>query len=519
MIARYVLISAMCVFLMSCAHAKKNVEMEPPANAIAPVDIPSPLVPQVEQEKKPGVEPLQEAISLSLREADVKDVLRGIAKETRYNVVIEPDVEGACTVDLNNVVLCKALEYVLEPLGYMYRIDDRTIYVSKPKLETRIFTINYVALKKVGTSTVIGTIGGSSGGTSGTSSGGTSGGTSGTSGPGEIKAVEVKTDTESDMWKTLEENVKGLLSDEGKKRFAVNKHALKIIVTDYPKYLNSVAMFLKAIENEVHKQVMIEAKIIEVQLNKENREGVNWSLISSRIGDLKFGMSQIFQTQPTVFPQPPTTTTTTTGTSSNAGTPAPNQLFRFFVGTTSGNFDMQNTFIEFLKTQGTVKIVSSPKVATLNNQRAVIKVARQDVYFTQEQSSGTATTTSTTTPVFITVGLILDVTPQIDDSGNIVLNVHPMLTEKVAEVSNPAGGTVPILDVRETDTMVRMREGETVIIGGLIKDTKTSDTTGVPGLMNVPFLGRLFRATDDIVQRNELVVSLTPRIIYDRDVK
>jgi MSHA biogenesis protein MshL len=186
--------------------------------------------------------------------------------------------------------------------------------------------------------------------------------------------------------------------------------------------------------------------------------------------------------------------------------------------------DINNTFVELLKTQGTVNIVSSPRIATMNNQRAVIKVTRQDVYFDVQQSTGGtgSTNTVTYTPKFINIGLMLDVIPQIDDAGNIILNIHPMLTNKVGQVAQPINtGTgpttytyVPVLDVRETDTMVKVRDGDTVIIGGLLQDHKDTKVNGIPGLMSMPLLGKLFSYTVEVSQKIELVILLTPRIVY-----
>ena len=169
---QWIYIAVFC-FLSSCAHIEQVKEASPP---VKPPDIPSPVSFQIEKEKRIEVPKQEEPFSFSLREADVKDILRAIGKQANYNVVIEPDVKGLTTVDLKNVTLSKALEYILEPLGFTYKIEDRTIYVSKPKLETKIFNVNYIALKKIGTSNVYatpGTIGGTSttsGGTTTTSS-------------------------------------------------------------------------------------------------------------------------------------------------------------------------------------------------------------------------------------------------------------------------------------------------------------------------------------------------------------
>jgi len=475
------------VLCAACTHVQTTATPPAPAT-IQPVEIKSPVAPQMEKERKAAPENSTERFSFALKEADVKDVLRGLSKQTGYNVVIEPDVKGMCTVDLRDVALLKALEYILEPLDYTFKIEEKTIYVSKPKLETKIFSLNYVALKKIGISSVVGSVGGGSSSTTG--------------GSGEYRSVEVKTETEADIWKNIEENLKAMLSKDGK--VVVNRQALLVQVADYPKYLKNISAFLEAVEGSLHKQVMIEAKIVEVQLNDTSREGVNWQFIEGRIGEFFINAKQVFLN--------PNILTVPSATQATATTP----YFRLFVGNKHLNID--NTFIDLLKTQGNVNVVSSPRIATLNNQRAVIKVARQDVYFDEQQSVGAVSTTlATYTPKFITVGLMLDVTPQIDNNGNIVLNIHPMLTEKVDVAQSPSGSSVPILDVREADTLVRVREGETVIIGGLIKDRKRLADTGTKGLMDLPLIGWLFRLKESETQKNELVVFLTPRIITSGD--
>lgn len=472
-------------FCTACTHVKTTTT-PPPPSTIQPVDIKSPVVPQMEKEGILRADSSVERFSFTLKEADVKDVLRSLSRQTSYNVVVEPDVKGLCTVDLKDVPLIKALEYILEPLDLAFKIEEKTIYVSKPKLETKIFSLNYVALKKIGTSSVVGSVGGSA--SPGTPVSG-----------GEYRSVEVKTETEADIWKNIEENLKVMLSKDGK--VVVNRQALMVLVTDYPKNLKQINAFLEAVEGSLHKQVMIEAKIVEVQLNDTSREGVNWQFIEGRIGEFLVNAKQVFL-NPNILTAPSTTQATAT-------TP----YFRLFVGNKHLNID--NTFIDLLKTQGDINVVSSPRIATLNNQRAVIKVARQDVYFDEQQSIGAISTTSlaTYTPRFITVGLMLDVTPQIDNNGNILLNIHPMLTEKVGVALSPSGASVPILDVREADTLVRVKEGETVIIGGLIKDRKRVSDTGTKGLMDLPLIGWLFRLKESEAQKNELVVFLTPRII------
>jgi MSHA biogenesis protein MshL len=506
---KYICLALISLFLcVSCAHVDKSKDAKSPAGG--PGEIASPVSASVEQEKKIEIIKPKELYSFSLRDADVKDVLRAIAKQTNYNMVIEPDVEGECTVDLKDVTLEKALEYIVEPLEFSYKIEGKSVYVSKPKLETKIFPINYLALRKIGNNIVDGSIGGASAG-GGTSSGGGTSASSGGSTSGGGSFVRMESKTEADIWKNLEDNVKKLISKEG--NIFVNNQANMVVVTDYPRQLKSIAKFLEGIEAIVHRQVMIEAKIVEVQLSEGYKEGINWQLLNGKLWDYSINIGQQLRS-PIVLP----------GGAQTATAPP---FFSFFVG--SATLDINNTFVELLKTQGTINIVSSPKIATMNNQRAVIKVAKQDVYFDVQQSTGSggSTPTVTYTPRFINVGLILDVIPQIDDAGNIILNIHPMLTNKVSEVMQPintgVGPTtytsVPVLDVRETDTMVKVKDGDTVIIGGLLQDNKKNDVKGIPGLMAIPLFGKLFSYTEESTQKVELVVLLTPRIVYSGDRK
>ena len=276
-----------------------------------------------------------------------------------------------------------------------------------------------------------------------------------------------------------------------------------IFVTDYSKSLKDIEMFLKAAEGILQRQVMIEAKIVEVLLNDESRQGINWKFVGVKIGEFALEGQQGFLN--------PLTAMAASSTTAIAGTP----FFRIFGG--NKNMVMSDTFIDLLRIYGTVETISNPKIATLNNQRAIIKVTTQDVYFETQQTTntGAANPTITSTAKFIDVGLTLDVTPQIDDKGNIILSVHPIMSERVSDVAAPGLGTpVPVLDVREVDTIVKVREGETIVIGGLIKNRKLNTDTGTKWLMDIPIIGHFFKLNEKEISKSELVIFLTPRIIY-----
>jgi len=509
---RFCCIAALFLLFSSCASVEPVKEK---SRIVQPVDIGSPVMPQTEKVKKIEIEGPKEVFSFSLREADIKDVLRAISKQTNYNVIIEPDVKGVCTVDLKNVTLNKALEYILEPLNFSFKIEDKSVYVSKPKIETRIFSLNYITLSKVGVGFISGAT--STGRTTTTAAGTVTGPGAAGAPPGSTGAttatgggtanIVVATGTESDLWRDIEKNVKNFLSPDGK--FILNRQASVIMVMDYPKYLKNIALFLEAVEGTVQRQVMIEAKIVEVLLTEESKEGINWSLIGAQWQGFVLNYEQaLVSTQTALFNIPKVDPLPS----------APDQYIRFGIG--KGRFD---SFIDLLRTQGKINIVSSPRISTLNNQRAVIKVATEDVFFettTTISTGGPPVTTST--PKYVTIGLVLDVVPQIDNLGNIVMNIHPMLTEKLRTAESTVGSTkvtAPVLSVREVDTLVKMREGESVIIGGLIKDFSTNEEQGVKGLMSIPGLGSFFKTKTDTSYRTELVIFITPRIIYGKDAQ
>lgn len=441
-------------FLILCFACAQTAGLPP--KITRPVDIPSPVAPQMEKERKTPKDTTKDILSLSLREADIKDVLRAIGRQTNYNMVVQQEVKGSATVDLKNVTLEKALHYLLEPLNFVSRIDDHTIYVSKPRLETKVYPLNYVASKRTGASIVRGA--------------------TGSEGRSKQDAVSLRSDTESDLWKAIEDGLRNLLSPDG--RYVINRTASLIAVTDYQKNLKNVAAFVDAVEKTIQRQVSIEAKIIEVVL-KDAREGIDWDYLQKQWTHLNIAVRQA-----------PAGSSDPTESTTNATTFKPCFHFEFGDG-------KQETLVELLKTQGKVNIVSNPRIAALTNQRAIIKVATEDVVFetTTTLTQGGIPVLSTTNQ-FVTVGLVLDVIPQVDKRGNIIMGIHPILSERIGErIDKRTGNSVPILDVREVDTMVRLKEGETIILGGLVKERagKTGD------------------------RRSELVIFLTPKVISGKD--
>lgn len=446
-------------------------EATPPREAL-----PGLIVTEVEGKREP-----ERLYTLSLRGADIREVLMALGKQTSFNIVVDPKVKGAVTVDLKNVTLTEALDTLTGLVEVTYSIKQNIIRVSEPVPETRIFSLQYVNLKRTGSSSTSAQIGaGGGGGAAARATGETS----------------VTTTTETDLWKDIEAGVAKLLSPAGK--MLVDKQGSHLLITDLPKFLDRIASFLEKIEGSVQRQVLIEARILEVTLTGDYRFGLDWGAIakaSALRGATTISPSRIIGQRL-----------------------APSGAFQ--VGVTSTDFA---ALLSVLSTQGEVNVLSSPKLATLNNQTALIRAATDDVFFERRVTiipiAGAAPQTVVETiPRTITVGVVLSITPQIGPDGGVVLHIRPTVTERTGERKSPEGDIFPILDVREADMVVRAREGQFIIIGGLIQEKKSDDESKIPLLGDIPGVGRLFRSTTQERRKTELVVLLSPTVLVGKKV-
>ena len=446
------------------------------------------IVPTLEEAKslEGGEIPKEKLYSLTVRDADLKEVLFAFSKDNGVNIIVDPKIDGKITVDLKKVTMNAALDALLKPLDLEYSQEGNLIRVTRPKMETRTFVLNYLTTVRSGASSVRG-IGGSTGGST-TSTG--AGMTATTTGGGALVS-QVRTDDKADLWTEIRDEIKNILSPEGK--ILINKMSSTLVVTDYPKILREVERFINKVEESVQRQVYIEARVIEVQLNNTFQLGIDWRLIPNIMSS---GFGGFFRQS----------------LSGTTNYPATNAVQ---VGVSTDNF---NTLVDALSTQGKVEILSSPKVSTLNNQKAIIKAAIEDVYFDVTVAAGTPPIT-TATPKYITIGVMLDVTPQIDSDGTIIMDIHPSVTEKLSVATYPnTGQQAPVISVRETQTIVRVREGQTILIAGLMKSSENEQLSGVPCLMNVPVAGEAFRHTRRDKTKSEIVILITPTIYNHKKI-
>jgi MSHA biogenesis protein MshL len=400
-----------------------------------------------------------------------------------------------------------ALDAIIIPAGYAYTVGENLLRVYGGEVQTRLFTLNYMTGVRSGITQLSASSGSASG------SGG-SGGASTSASSGAQSSSSVNSEVSTAPWDEIIAGlemivygsalVSGATSADGPERLVVHPPSGVILVTASYAKLNRVADFLERIEGSSHRQVAIEARIVEVTLDDEFHLGVDWSRIPGT-----GGVTSVFGNDEMAVEQ-----------ALSLG----NSVFR--VAGSSGDFD---AFLDALGEQGNLRVISSPQITTINNQKAMIKVAREESFFTlrveyEYQPDGSRTPVASVEPERITIGLILDVTPQISAQGGIMMHVHPSVTELVGEDIFPpeASGSdiqanAPILDIREVDTVVRVESGEMLIIGGLTRQREVKRKRHVPFLGQIPLLGYLFSRTERITEQTELVILLRPRVVVGEE--
>jgi MSHA biogenesis protein MshL len=424
--------------------------------------------------------------TMVLAEAEAREVFLSLAKENDFNLVLSPEVAGTVTMDVKEATAPEIMREVCDLLGCRIEFLGKTVRVLPANRVTRIFSLDYLLTSRTGSGSLT-----ASTSTSGSSSSSTSGSVSDSSSSGgESQSVNtVSTEEKFDFWSGIVEELQSMLSADGK--VVLNRATGTLVVTDFPGRVEQVGEYLATLESRSRIGVMIETSILEVDLDDTQQYGIDWAafpdLSSLSLSGSLAGGAAVSQTLA-------------------SGTNA------FQIGVTGSKFD---AFLDALSTQGQVNVLSAPKVSTLNNQKAIIRIGRQDVFFraTVTPASDTTSAFVTYSPDSITEGIIMSVTPQIGQDGRILLAIHPSITDKVGEAIAPDGNTAPIVDVRETNTVVSVGNGDTVFIGGLMQERTQERIRSVPFLGDIPFLGSAFRHTDQQKKKTELVILITPRIL------
>lgn len=443
---------------------------------------------------------------------DALSFFAGLVKDTPFSVAIHPEVDANISLNLKQVTLEQVFSLITDIYGlHVEKLD--TIYRIFPAgMRTETFAVNYLMMQRDGstqTSIISGGVSQASGNNSSSSQGqnnftgnsSNQNGNSSNSNGGNGNGTSISTSSQTNFWENLEDSLKAMLSDSEGRSILVSAQAGLVTVKALPDELKTIREFLRVSEQNLTRQVIIEARILEVSLSDEYQQGIDWNQITANAGSTDLTLS-------------------------SPGGILGNSISSALGGIASLSFTNPDFsgVLNLLSTQGNVQVLSSPRVTAINNQKAVIKVGDDEYFVTEISSQNTITSTTTSvvpnielTPFFS--GIALDVTPQIDKNGSILLHIHPSVIEteeqeKVVTL-NQEQIVLPLAQstIRESDTIIRANSGEIVVIGGLMQSVKTQEESSTPFLGDIPGLGHLFRNVREKETKKELIILLKPTVV------
>lgn len=452
--------------------------------------------------------------SITAVNVPVKELLFQVAQDAGKQIDLYKGIEGSVTINALNQPLEKILERISEQAGLMFVIEHNTIKIKPDLPEWRNYKVDYVNISKESEDSIDMrmSVSGSTGSKTTTKKTG-----------GSFSKVTVK--SEHNFWQRLEDNIKLLaqLESSGKEsrtlgfeqNTVVNPEAGVISVYTSAKKHKNINEYIKDVTTRVDRQVLIEATVVEVLLNDQYQAGIDWSVLGSRAlgADGGFKISS-------PFPGPQDGFSIATVDPTGGG-----------LGVTSGDWNILAN-LQLLKTFGESKVLSSPKIMAINNQTALLKVVNNLVYFTVDVNTTAATATTAGLTTYeseihtVPVGFTMSVTPFVSADGDITLNVRPTISRKIGEVLDPnpalkdAGveSAIPIIQEKEMSSVLRLKDRQTAVIGGLIEDLNSHNNTGVPWLSDIPILGSLFASRADKMEKIELVIFIRPTIVKNPDI-
>lgn len=541
------------LLLTSCASEPKHVgatfdqmtqELKNAADAkskAATTAIGQAMLPSLQLDAPVATQNAEPRFDLAVSNAPANQVFMALVTGTRYSMLVAPDVTGTVTLNLKNVTVREALETLRELYGYEFKLQGTRVYIQSNALQTRVFQVNYLAGRRQGQSDVRVTSSSISASASGASSSNTSGSTSsgspasgapaGTGGTGSslgnsgAQSSRIFTSSDSDFWRELGQALTSIVGKEDGRSTMISPGSGVILVRAFPAEIRAVENYLRVTQLIVERQVMLEAKIIEVSLSESYQAGVNWAAFggsaNSHGNRFALGVAGAGATLGVTGALGLAGLSVTPGAAGAITTSTSKSLVGLAFQT--ANFA---SLLNFLETQGNVQVLSSPRIATINNQKAVLKVGTDEFYVTNVSTTVSSTGTSSVTTPSITLqpffsGIALDVTPQIDDANNIILHIHPSISvvaekQKVIDLGSVGQFNLPLAtsSINETDSVVRVQDGNIVAIGGLMKQGQTSDRNGLPGTSGAG-AGLLFGQRSNTLSKSELVILIKPTVIQN----
>lgn len=460
-------------------------------------------------------------LRIAAHDVDAVEFFGSLFKGSRYSVAVHPGVAGQISVELKDVTLTEVLAVVGDMYGFDVQRKGNVFHVYPAGLRTETIPVNYLMMSRRGLSRTSVSTGGVASNDSNSSNNNnfdnannnTNNSTSNRSSNGnsnsDSNGTRIETDTNSDYWTDLRDTLQTLIGSGDGRAVITSPQAGLVTIRAYPKELKAVREFLNQSESHLKRQVVLEARILEVSLNEGYEQGVDWSGLSASWDGNK-GITGGGSLTPSTIAN------------------TPNQIFSALGGgagfkISDGNF---NVAVNLLKTQGDVNTLSSPRVTATNNQKAVIKVGTDEYFVT---NASTTTTTSGTSAPIVTPnveltpffsGIALDVTPQIDEEGKVLLHIHPSVIDTEEQKKTIDVGTAdPLIlplaksSIRESDTVVQANNGDIIVIGGLMKTDKQEIVSKVPLLGDIPWVGEAFTNRRESTKKVELVILLKPTVV------
>ena len=496
---------------------------------------------------------MEERFNVAFNNVPVHQFYNSLVEGTRYNMLVHPEVSGTVSANLKDVTMLEALDAIREMYGYDYKVEGTRISIRPLTMQTRVFQVNYLIGSRRGgsnlrvTSSSVSSAGSGNQGNdsqnnqnannrNNNNNNGNNGNNGDNGGGGSQESSAVTTSTNSEFWTELKAAVEAIVGSVGAnsagRTVVVSPQSGIVVVRGMPEDLRNVDAYLKASQLSVNRQVILEAKILEVELNDGYQMGINWAAFSTFRDSSRRVSAGLLQPGTALFPGTAGTPATISsggpagvsavaGSAIAAASAAAGSLFGLAFQT--NNFA---TLISFLESQGSVHVLSSPRIATMNNQKAVLKIGTDEFYVTgvtsttnQSLNGANSTTPSVTLQPFFS-GVVLDVTPQIDGAGNITLHVHPSVSQvqtvnKGINLGAAGSLSLPLAasSTSEMDSIVRGQDGKVIAIGGLMRQSSSGDASGLPGAQDVPVLGALFRNKARSNNKRELVVLIKPTIV------